>query len=129
MKNLIQEYQKKVDAIDSQIKEKVRIIRATWKDPERVIDNEMAIIENKVLDAKRQLLIQVIKDIENNELLIACTELNEGDSFAHVTDVVTMISKAGNILEMKARNKGNTSVIAHAMQNIANNINKALKKA
>jgi len=70
MKKLIEEYQKRIDVIDSQIKEKVKIIRETRKDSERVLDNEMARIENKLLDAKRQLLVQVIKDIEGSDTLI-----------------------------------------------------------
>jgi hypothetical protein len=128
MKNLISQYQHKISMIDKAILNNERIIRDTRNDNERQLENEDARINNKILRSKRQTLVQVVVDIETCDLVVACTELNSEDAFAHVQDVVSMISKGGNLLEIHAINDGNgTSRIADALQSIANNISKALK--
>ena len=65
MEKLINEYHSKIGLIDMQIKNRERLIRDTRGNSEMLLENEIARTENKVFRSNRQLLVQVIKDIED----------------------------------------------------------------
>tara|TARA_R110000787_G_scaffold7178_9_gene24739 strand:+ start:2672 stop:3046 length:375 start_codon:yes stop_codon:yes gene_type:complete len=124
MKKLISYYKNEIKKCYDSISEIERMLRESDNDSRICVTDLLGEKENAITN--RDIYIKFVADIESTELVQACTKLNEGDEFGHVQDVVTMISKAGNILELHANNTGSTSVIAKAMQNIANNISNSL---
>lgn len=126
MKKLIEKYESQIEKCRQSIDHMFKMIDSGEDEGGEAIDTDDLLEEIEIAKHRRRMYETFIKDIKECDLVKACGKLNEEDSFAHVQDVPTMISKAGNILEMKANNEGNTSVIAQALQNIANNINKAL---
>lgn len=125
MKKLIEKYESQIGKCKLSIDHMFAMIDA-GNNGDETIDIDDLLEEIQMAKHQSRMYAKFIKDIKECDLVKACTELSEEDSFAHVKDVPTMLSKAGNMLEIKANNEGNTSVIAKALQNIANNINKAI---
>ena len=66
MERLIKEYQRKIDGYDDEIKELTKFIRIERQSPNsHFLSKEELVEERKIVDTKRMLLVQVVKDLED----------------------------------------------------------------